>query len=233
MSHNLERSLLFTLRAFSLRHDIYKKNCHFLGASGDGVPFADASSYCIVHPSIRIYEAPCKGWQLIEYSGTIWSPHVVCHRNFLEVFEGKQQARKRQASIQICPRPISPRNPATWLAEPDHVGKCWLLIGRGWLSWDAEASVGTSGSGNIPTAQLTWIPGQRQRGRVGKSFSMLGDEKDFSTAHWECGGRTLLFAITSKHSSPWFIIIGLHLDLFSLVFIVRALSIFFWAPFEL
>ena len=50
------------------------------------------------------------------------------------------QAR-RQASIQICPRPISTQNPVMQLAEPDHGGKRCTLIGGGRLSWD-EARVG-------------------------------------------------------------------------------------------
>ena len=103
------------------------------------------------------------------------------------------QASKEASIHPDCPRPISTQNPATRLAEPDHAGKCWPLIGRARLSWD-EASVGYR-KWKHPAADLN----SRRAAEFGKCFRCI-DEKDSKTfVQWECGWA-LLFGITSKHS---------------------------------
>ena len=104
------------------------------------------------------------------------------------------QAR-RQASIQICPRPISTQNPATPLAEPDHGGKCCTLIGGGRLSWE-EARVGYR-KWKHPAADSN----SGTRAEFGKCFWCIkwGGGKLKNILQWECSW-TLQLGITSKHS---------------------------------
>ena len=114
-----------------------------------------------------------------------------CHSSALLGGLGGQA--RRQASIQICPRPISTQNPATGLAEPDHGGKCWTLIGRGRLSWD-EARVGYR-KWKHPAADSN----SGRAAEFGKCFRCIDEKHSKTFVQWECGWA-LLFGITSKHS---------------------------------
>ena len=100
-----------------------------------------------------------------------------CHSSALLGGLGGQA--RRQASIQICPRPISTQNPATGLAEPDHGGKCWPLIGRGRLSWD-EASVGYR-KWKHPAADSN----SGRAAEFGKCFRCIDEKHSKTFEQWE------------------------------------------------
>ena len=220
MSHNLERSQSFTLRAF-FRCDTMstRRIVIFLVLQGMGYTLCGRKQ--LVFMTIdQIF-----GDNLISSS--------CLSTELLGGLRG-QAASAQEASIH-------PDLPSAHFTP-----KSCHLIGRARSRWQMLASdwsrlalLGCRGQcGNFrkwkhpnSTADLnSWAA--TERGRVGKAFRCTATRKTFQL-HRECRGRTLLFAITSKHSSPWFIIIGLRLDLFSLVFILRALSFFFWAALEL
>ena len=171
MSHNLERSQSFTLRAF-FRCDTMstRRIVIFLVLQGMGYPLRTQA--------VSVYD----NWSNIRGQFDLLMLSVIGTSSWRSLRASSKRARGKHPSRSALgpfhpeilppdwPSPITLANAGFWLVEAGSLGMQRPV----WELPEVETSQQHS--------WLEFLGSDRERSRVGKSFSMHGDEKDFSTA---------------------------------------------------